>query len=129
MLVIPPPYEDFMGARILFKSGTRASINLLASTPFYGRFTAYGEDGWVEIASEANVDQGKPTTLTRSIRGERHTQVYQDTDTVTANFEAWADAVEGRKPYRFTSVQLLDNIRLFEAIVTSSRQGGAAIAL
>jgi predicted dehydrogenase len=83
----------------------------------------------VEITSEANVDQGKPTILTRSIGGERSTQIFQATDTVTANFEAWADAVAGRKPYRFTSEQLLENIRLFEAIVTSSRQGGQAIAL
>jgi predicted dehydrogenase len=127
--VIRPPYEDFVGASIVFKSGARASINLLAATPFYGRFSIYGDAGWAEVASEANVDQGKPTTLTWSIRGQRRTQVYQASDSVTANFEAWADAVEGRKPYRFTSEQLLENIRLFEAIVTSSLHGGEAVAL
>jgi predicted dehydrogenase len=128
-LALKPPAEDFVGANIIFKSGARASINLLSATPFYGRCTVYGDAGWVEITSEANVDQGKPTILTRSIGGERSTQIFQATDTVTANFEAWADAVAGRKPYRFTSEQLLENIRLFEAIVTSSRQGGQAIAL
>ena len=128
-LVIPPPYEDFVSARVRFKSGVRASINLLAATPFYGRFTLFGDAGWAEVSSEANVDQGKPTTLTYVANGERKVLVYGTADTVTANFEAWADAVEGRRPYRFTSEQLLDNIRLFEAIVTSSRQGGEAIAL
>jgi predicted dehydrogenase len=128
-LVIPAPYEDFLSARILFKSGVRASLNQMAATPFYGRFSIYGDKGWVEIASEANVDQGKPTSLTQVIGGERKTRFYDPTDTVTANFEAWADAVEGRKPYRFTNEQLVANIRLFEAIVTSSGQGGQAVAL
>jgi predicted dehydrogenase len=128
-LVLTPPAEDFVRANIIFKSGVHASINLLSATPFYGRCTVYGDVGWAEITSEANVDQGKPTTLTRSIRGERSTQIFPATDTVTANFEAWADAVEDRKPYRFTREQLLENIRLFEAIVTSSRQGGQAVAL
>jgi predicted dehydrogenase len=128
-MVLQPPAEDFVGTNIIFKSGTRASINLLSVTPFYGRFSIYGDAGWVEITNEANVDRGKPTILTRSIRGERHTQAYEDTDTVTLNFEAWDDAVAGRRPYRYTSEQLLANIRLLEAIVTSSRQDGQAVAL
>lgn len=128
-MVIPAPYEDVVCASIRFLSGARASLNLLAATPFYGRFTMYGDKGWAEISSEANVDQGKPTTLTQVIGTERMTRQYLPTDTVTANFEAWADAVEGRKPYRFTNEQLLGNIKLFEAIVSSSRQGGQPVAL
>ena len=44
---------------------------------------------------------------------------------MTQNFEAWADAVEGRAKYRFTDEELVENIRLFEAIVTSTRNDGA----
>jgi hypothetical protein len=36
------------------------------------------------------------------------------------------DAVEGRAPYRFTNQELVENIRVFEAIVKSSRNNGAA---
>ena len=46
--------------------------------------------------SEANVDQGKPTTLTHVDHKGRRSVVYEATDTVTQNFEAWADAVEGK---------------------------------
>jgi len=116
-------------ASIRFHSGVRASINLLAATPFYGRFTIYGDKGWAEVSSEANVDQGKPTWLTQVVNGERTVRSFLPTDTVTANFEAWADAVQGRAPYRFTNQQLVGNIRLFEAIVNSARQGGTPIAL
>ena len=79
----------------------------------------------MEIVSIANVDQGKPTILTHGDHSGRRSVSYEPTDTVTQNFEAWADAVEGRGKYRFTDEELIENIRLFEAIVISSRNGGA----
>ena len=124
-MIFTPPAEDFVTASIVFKSGARATFTSLSITPFYGRFTCYGDAGWVEIVSEANVDRGKPTILTHADGNERRRVVYEATDTVTQNFEAWADAVEGKAPYRFTDRELIDNIRLFEAIVLSSRNNGA----
>jgi predicted dehydrogenase len=126
-MVFDPPAEDFVTAGIVFKSGVRASLTSLSATPFYGRFTAYGDQGWVEIVSEANVDKGKPTILTRNDRNGRRSVTYQANDTVLANFEAWADAVEKKKPYRFSVDELLQNIVLFEGIVTSARQGGIPV--
>jgi hypothetical protein len=64
--------------------------------------------------------------LTHVDQGRRRSTVYEPTDTVTQNFEAWADAAEGRAPYRFTPEELVENIRIFEAIVMSSRNDGAA---
>jgi predicted dehydrogenase len=128
-MIFVPPAEDFVTARIRFRSGARAALTALSATPFYARFTVYGDLGWVEVASEANIDRGKPTTLIHCDATGRRTVVYEATDTVTENFEAWADAVAGRTSYRFSNGQLLDNIRLFESIVRSSRQGGATISL
>lgn len=123
-MIFTPPAEDFMSASIGFKSGARANLTSLSITPFYGRFTFFGDAGWVEIISEANVDQGKETHLTRVNSKGRHHTSYNATDTVTENFEAWADAVEGKAPYRFTDEQLIENVRLFEGIVKSSRNDG-----
>ncbi|HET7714791.1 MAG TPA: Gfo/Idh/MocA family oxidoreductase, partial [Bauldia sp.] len=96
-MLFKPPAEDFVTASIEFKSGARGTFTSLSITPFYGRFTCYGDRGWVEIISEANVDRGRPTYLTHvDAEGRRRNEVYQWTDTVTQNFEAWADAVEGR---------------------------------
>jgi predicted dehydrogenase len=125
-LKFAPPAEDFVTASIEFASGVRATLSSLSITPFYARFTCFGDTGWAEIASEANIDWGRPTTLTVSdTPGERRQTVFQATDTVRENFESWANAVEGRAPYRFSGEELVENIRLFEAIVLSSRQGGA----
>ncbi len=107
-MIFKPPAEDFVSASILFKSGARANFTSLSITPFYGRFTVFGDKAWVEIVSEGNVDKGLPTILTHGDAGGRRRVVYEFTDTVTQNFEAWADAVEKRAPYRFTHQELVD---------------------
>ena len=127
--IFQPPAEDFVSADVLFKSGAVGAFRSLSITPFYARFTIYGDVGWVEVISEANVDQGKPTTLTHVDHKGRRSFVYEATDTVTQNFEAWADAIEGKTPYRFTDDELVENIRVFEAIVKSTRRHGAAESL
>jgi predicted dehydrogenase len=124
-MIFDPPAEDFVTISIAFKSGVRGNFSSLSITPFYGRFALFGDKGWVEIVSIANVDKGQPTLFTHGDHNGRRTVSYDDTDTVTKNFESWADAVEGRGKYRFTDEQLIENIRLFEAIVTSTRNDGA----
>jgi predicted dehydrogenase len=87
--VLQPPAEDFVTASIAFKSGARATVTSLSVTPFYSRFSVFGEAGWVEVTNEANVDQNKPTTLTRDDRGIRSSVVFQAVDAVTLNFQHW----------------------------------------
>ena len=50
-LVYDKPMEDYVRAKILFKSGVHAMFSSLSCTPFYGRFTAYGETGWAEVSA------------------------------------------------------------------------------
>jgi hypothetical protein len=45
------------------------------------------------------------------------------------NFEAWADAVEGRASYRFTTDELLWNIQILDAVMRSAAAGGKPINL
>ncbi len=128
-MIFQPPADDFVAAQIRFKSGARGTITSLSATPYYGRLTVFGDAGWVEVVSEANVDQGKPTILVQSDGSSRRSRTYDAIDAVRLNFEAWADAVAGVAPYRFTREQILENVRLFEAIVQSSRENGRAIAM
>jgi hypothetical protein len=53
---------------------------------------------------------------------------YGHSNTVRANFEAWADAIEGKAPYRFTREQLLGNIRILDAVTRSAAADGAPVA-
>jgi predicted dehydrogenase len=128
--VFDKPMEDYVCARITFDSGVRAMFSALSCAPFYGRFTAYGDSGWVEIVSEANVDWGHPEHLIYSRDpGKREHQQFGPVDAVILNLEAWADANTGLGTYRFSKEHLVDNTRIFEAIVSSSQQNGTPIKL
>ena len=129
-LMFTPPAEDLVSAEIDFADCTRARITCLSSVPFYGRFTVIGDQGWAEVQEAGNVDKGLPSTLVQVDKtGARTTRTFEWTDTVRKNFEAWADAVEGRRTYRFNSDELRANVRVLEAIVRSADLGGGPIEL
>jgi predicted dehydrogenase len=128
--VFPAPSEDFVSAGIDFANGARGRITCLSTPPFYARFTLLCEQGWVEVQEGGNVDQGIPSSFVHaSLDGTRQTRSYDHADTVRMNFEAWADAVEGRAPYRFTTDELIGNIRILDAVVRSAAADGKPIAL
>lgn len=128
--IFPPPSEDFVSAGIEFASGARGRITCLSTPPFYGRFTLIGDQGWVEVQEGGNVDKGIPSTFVHcGPDGSRQMRSYDHTNTVRENFEAWADAVEGKAPYRFSTDQLLANVGILDAITRSAAVDGKPITL
>jgi predicted dehydrogenase len=126
--IFEPPAEDVLMAKIGFASGVHASLTCLSATPYYGRFTAQGSRGWLEVLEGGNVDQGLPAELISSnAAGQQTRRSYAPSNTVLANFEAWADAVEGRAPYRITADEILENTKIFEGIVCSAAAKGALV--
>ncbi|MGA9816593.1 MAG: hypothetical protein WBQ54_06535, partial [Pseudolabrys sp.] len=104
-------------------------ITCLSTPPFYGRFTLICDQGWVEVQEGGNVDKGIPSSFVHcGPDGSRQVREYNQVNTVRMNFEAWADAVEGRRIYRFTKEQLLANIRILDAVVRSAAAGGKPVA-
>jgi predicted dehydrogenase len=128
--IFPSPSEDFVRAEIDFADGARGRITCLSTPPFYGRFTLIGDQGWVEVQEGGNVDKGIPSSFVHcGPNGERQSRSYGHANTVRMNFEAWADAVEGHAPYRFSTEHLLGNIRIFDAVIRSAAADGTPIAL
>jgi predicted dehydrogenase len=128
--IFPSPAEDFVSAEIDFAGGARGRITCLSTPPFYGRFTLIGDQGWVEVQEGGNVDKGIPSSFVHSgPDGSRVTRNYPHANTVRMNFEAWADAVEGHAPYRFSTEQLLGNIRILDAVTRSAAADGKPITL
>jgi predicted dehydrogenase len=128
--IFPAPSEDFVSAEIDFENGARGRITCLSTPPFYGRFTLICDQGWIEVQEGGNVDKGMSSSFVHCRSdGTRQTRNYEHANTVRMNFEAWADAVEGRAPYRFTTEQLLANIRILDAVTRSAAAGGVPITL
>lgn len=128
--ILPAPSEDYVSAEIDFADGARGRITCLSTPPFYGRFTLFGDQGWVEVEEGGNVDKGLPSRFEHcKPDGSRETRSYEPINTVRLNFEAWADAVEGSAPYPFTPEQLLANIRILDALTRSAAEDGKPIVL
>ena len=90
--------------------------------------------GWVgeeSVSAEAlaRCQQGLLALANRGPDGSRQAQSYEHANTVRLNFEAWADALERRAPYRFTNDQLLANIRILDAVTRSAAADGKPVAL
>lgn len=82
------------------------------------------------MKENANVDKRRPSDLVHcDASGARTTRSYDAIDTVRLNLEAWAAAVAGEAPYRYTREQLLDNVRVLDAIVRSAAEGGPLLEL
>jgi hypothetical protein len=82
------------------------------------------------VQEGGNVDKGIPSSFVHcGPDGARETRSYDHTNTVRMNFEAWADAVEGRAPYRFTTEQLRANIAILDAVTNSAAADGKPITL
>jgi predicted dehydrogenase len=128
--IFPAPSEDFVSAEIDFSNGARGRITCLSTPPFYGRFTLICDQGWVDVQEGGNVDKGIPSSFVHcGPDGSRQTRHYDHSNTVRTNFEAWADALKGRAPYRFSTEQMLGNIRILDAVTRSAAADGKTIAL
>jgi predicted dehydrogenase len=128
--IFPKPSEDFVSAEIDFENGARGRITCLSTPPFYARFTLICDQGWVEVQEGGNVDQGIPSSFVHcKPDGAREMRNYDHVNTVRMNFEAWADAIEGRAPYRFSTDELLANIRILDALTRSAAADGTPIML
>ena len=123
-LASKPPTLDTVSAHITFQNGMTGQIGVLTTTPFYGRFTVFGTEGWIEAIEPSNAESSEPQELIVCDADAKRTVIkYQRTNSVRDNFEAWADAVEGKADYIFTPEQMLANMQIFEAIVRSAERG------
>jgi predicted dehydrogenase len=122
--------DDHVSVQIDFLSGATASLTCLSTTPFYGRLSVFGTAGWIEVRENGNVDWGLPSEVVISdSEAKRVTTSHPASNTVAKNLESWAAAVAGEATYRYTPQQLLDNVRILEALVYSAANQSAAVKL
>lgn len=122
--ILPLPTGDVVTVQLRFESGATGFVGAISATPYYGRFTVFGNEMWVEARDDAHPQEGGRTHLISCGKdGVQHSQTFEPKDPVRANLEDWADAVEGRSEYRFTDAQRVGNVALLEAIAKSVETG------
>jgi len=103
---IPP--LDAMSALYEFESGASGLLATVRATPFYWRVHAFGTLGSVEVLGETEL-------LVRRAGAAPQKIVPEPVDSLRAELEAFADAIEGRAPYPIGEAQILATMGAFEA--------------
>jgi len=116
---------DVVTVQLKFDAGMTATLSAILCTPHFIRLHVFGSEAWAEVRNDTHPDTpGGVAELVVSRTGQPHDrELFDWSDSVTANLEAFADAVEGVAPYPYTHHQLVHNIEVLEAISRSAESG------
>lgn len=116
---------DVITVQMQFKAGMTATLQAILHTPHFIRTHVFGSDMWVEIRNATHPDTpgGKSTMERYRSIDDAETEVFDWTDSVTANLEAFGAAIRGEAPYPYSDFELLHNIEVLDAIVQSAETG------
>jgi predicted dehydrogenase len=103
---IPP--LDAMSALYEFESGASGLLATVRATPFYWRVHAFGTAGSAEVLGETELVLRRSGAAPEKI-------TLEPVDSLRAELEAFADAIEGRAPYPIGEAQMLATMGAFEA--------------
>jgi len=118
------PQGDTMSAHIRFAGGGSAYVSATLATPFISRFAVFGTDGWIEVRDKAHVETPDGWIVTEGWKNKPITvREVPPTEPVQDNLRAFARAVRGEIDYPITGEDMINNIALLEAIVSSSKSG------
>ena len=118
---------DVVTVQLQFEAGMTATLQAVLHTPHFIRTHVFGSDMWVEIRNSTHPDTPGGTATMERFRAleDTETQVFEWTDSVTANLEAFGAAIRGEAPYPYSDFELLHNIEVLDAIILSAETGEA----
>jgi predicted dehydrogenase len=104
-----------------FEKGLSGTLAAIRSTPFYWRIHVFGSAGSAEALGE--------NELVVRLNGQApQCMAYEPVDSLAAEFEAFADAVDGRAVYPISGDEMIATIAAFEAVVASVQTHQAVVS-
>jgi predicted dehydrogenase len=111
-----PPPRDSSVLAIDFANGVTGTLATVRATPFYWRVHVFGTKGSAEVLDE--------TTLVLRMAGcAPKTTNYPPVDVLSAELNAFADAVERKLPFPAKEIEVLATLSAFEAALESMESG------
>jgi len=108
--------RDTIGVNFEFANGLTGYFGAVRASPFYWRVQVFGDEGSAEALGETQV-------VLRGKGGKTEVRDFPKVDSIRAELDAFADAVEGRAPYPITPKEIVDVVAAFEGIITSMKTG------
>lgn len=111
----PPPRDSSMLA-IDFANGVTGTLATVRATPFYWRVHVFGTRGSAEVL-------GEDTLVLRTSGHQPKTMSYSAIDVLSAELDAFADAIENKSPFPLPRDDVLATLSAFEAALESMASG------
>jgi predicted dehydrogenase len=112
-----PDPLDTLSVLLEFESGVSGMLGAVRSTPAFWRVHVFGRDGSADAL-------GRTELILRKSDKDPERRLFEPTDSVRANLEAFANAVAGHAPYPISPREMVDVVAAFEAIVKSAGSHG-----
>ncbi|HXV11936.1 MAG TPA: Gfo/Idh/MocA family oxidoreductase [Burkholderiales bacterium] len=111
-----PDPRDTVSVVFRFANDLSGFFGAVRSSPLYWRVHVFGDEGSVEALGENEL-------VLRTKGGKTERREFDKVDSLRAEFDAFADAIEGRAPYPITPDEMVNTIAAFEGIITSMQTG------
>ena len=111
----PPPRDSAMVA-LDFVNGVTGLLATVRATPLYWRVHLFGTQGSAEVL-------GETTLVLRKSGRPPQTMQFEAINVLSAELDAFADAVAGKQPFPVPENDVLATLSAFEAALASMQQG------
>jgi predicted dehydrogenase len=111
----PPPLDTAVMA-LDFVNGVTGTLSTVRATPLYFRVHVFGAKGSAEVLDEV-------TMILRKTGGEPRRVTCPAVDVLRSEIDAFADAIENRKPFPVPETEVLATLSAFEAALQSMTSG------
>ena len=111
----PPPLDTAV-MTLDFCNGVTGTLATVRATPFYWRVHVFGTKGSAEVLDER-------TMILRKSGGEPQRMDFPKIDVLRAELDAFADAIEQRRPFPVPQAEVLATLSAFEAALQSMISG------
>jgi predicted dehydrogenase len=111
----PPPLDTAVLA-MDFVSGVAGTLATVRATPLYWRVHVFGTKGSAEVLDEVTMVVRKSGAAPQRIS-------YPAVDVLRAELDAFADAVENKRPFPVPQAEVLATLSAFEAALQSMQSG------
>ena len=108
----PPDPRDVVAILTEFSTGATGLMATVRAAPMVWRIQVFGTNGWAQAF-------GEDTLVIAQIGEKPQTSTFAHVDSLRALVDAFADAVEGRAPFPVSTMQMLDVVAAFEAVIAS----------
>jgi len=108
--------DDTTSMLLKFASGASGSLSTVFVTADLYRVHVFGSKGWIEL-------RGDTELIMRGLQGQPERITLPAVDKEKAELEAFADAIEEKKPFVVPAEEAVNGVAVLEAIVASAAKG------